>query len=150
MNAPAFSDPWTTAGGEAPFFYSNHQIWLTKIAAIKKRDLEIGTETQAKLKKNSITGNLRKATFEIFNDFGIDDVGSVVDWLVQEGWWKKQGHDIQAKELIGSDRVNRAELIRYIEREELEKELAEIAHEAWMDFEEEALEDLKDRKRKYE
>lgn len=137
MNAPAFSDPWTTAGGEAPYYYSNHQLWMDKVGQIKKRDLIVGTETRVRLKKNSITGKLRNAEFEIYNDYGIDDTGSVVDYLLKEGHWTKKGHDIQAEELNLS--LSREKLIHAIEEAGLQTKLAKIAGRVWSSIENEVL-----------
>lgn len=131
-----FGDKYTTSGGEAPFFYSNHQIWMTKVADIKDKGKVIGTETELKLKKNSITGKRREAKFDIYDDYGIDDINSCIDFMLDEGFWKKEGHSIVATELIGDDKMNRGQLVRYIERERLEHELQLIVGKAWKEIEE--------------
>ena len=141
MNAMPFTDPWTTAGGEAPFFYSNHQIWLTITGHEKdpKTRREIGTKTLAKIKKNSITGKFgREAEFTIYNDYGIDNIGSCVDFMTTEGFWKKDGHGVVAEGILDSgEKLRRKELIALIEKENLETELARIVGRAWNEIEEE-------------
>ena len=146
MNAGPFSDPYTTAGGEAPFFYCNHQVWLDKIGQEKDKGRVIGTKTRARLKKNSITGKLREAEFSVFYDYGIDNITSCIDFMLEEGFWKKAGHSINAGKLTGSDKFSKRELVNFIEEEGLEVEVAKMVHDAWMQIEEE----LKlDRKPKY-
>lgn len=135
FNAGPFSDPWTTAGGEAPFFYSNHQIWLDKVGSIKKKDRAIGIETRARVKKNSITGKLRDADFDIFYDYGVDNIGSCVDFMTLEKFWKKKGAIISADELDFCG--ERADLIDYIEDRNLEEEMIQAVGKAWLTIEEE-------------
>ena len=83
--------PWCTSGGEAPFFYSHHQVWLTKVGLIKEAGLKIGNQVKADVRKNKLTGILRDCQFNIFSDYGVDDIGSMVDWLVGNGFWDTPG-----------------------------------------------------------
>lgn len=135
MNAPKFASPWTTSGGEAPFFYSNHQVWYDKTSDIKRNNRKIGSEISAKMKKNSITGKLRDVTFNIYYDYGIDDIGSVIDFMVEEKKWKKNSgsHVIDAEDL-GLTLV-RGDLIRAVEENGLEMRLKNAAGRAWKEIE---------------
>lgn len=139
MNAGPFGDPWTTSGGEAPEYYSNHRIWYSKIGAIKdnKTGLVVGTNSEAKIKKNSATGKYRDVKFDIYYDYGVDDVGSMIDFMVTEEFWKKNsGHKIDAFEL--DLLAPRKELIQIIEEDRLESEIRKAVGQAWLVREEEA------------
>jgi len=140
LNAVAFSSPWTTSGGEAPFFYSSHQIWLNKTGTIKAKDRKIGTRVKAEVKKNKLTGKLRDCAFDIFYDYGVDNLGSMVDWMVSEGVWKKSGQNIFAEGLgIEGNRPATTgatgTLIEKIEEQGLEQKLTKLVAEAWNDIE---------------
>lgn len=134
LNAPPFSDPYCTAGGEAPFFYSNHQIRMYKGKDIKRSKLVVGSEAIAKLKKNSITGKLREASFSIYTDYGVDDIGSCVNFLIDEDYWKKNGRNIKAPELEWNG--NYAEFLSAIgEQEDMYKELVRTVARYWRERE---------------
>lgn len=133
MNAGPFGKKYRTSGGEAPYFYSHVRPMLTKATAIKKMDRKIGVKTKVSMDKNSVTGKLRDIEFEVYYDLGIDDVGSMVDFLVKEKWWKKKGQKIRAEEL--ELEMVRAKLLRQIEKDELETAVQDIAQECWVSIE---------------
>ena len=117
LNAPAFSDPWTTPGGKGIPFHASVRIRLSSIGAIKSkvngRDEIIGSRVKAKLVKNRCGPPLRECEYEVYFDSGIDDYSS---WLTtmkdhslvsQSGAWyswtnKETGEVIkfQSKEFV--------------------------------------------------
>ena len=117
LNAPAFSDPWTTPGGKSIPFHASVRIRLSSIGAIKAkregRDEVIGSRVKAKLVKNRCGPPLRECEYEVYFDSGIDDYSS---WLTtmkehnlvsQSGAWyqwtdKRSGEVIkfQSKEFV--------------------------------------------------
>lgn len=117
LNAPAFSDPWTTPGGKGIPFHASVRLRLSSIGAIKAkvegRDEIIGSRVKAKLVKNRCGPPLRECEYEVYFDSGIDDYSS---WLTvmkthnlvsQSGAWyqwtnKKTGEIIkfQSKEFV--------------------------------------------------
>ena len=117
LNAPAFSDPWTTPGGKSIPFHASVRIRLSSIGAIKAkregRDEIIGSRVKAKLVKNRCGPPLRECEYEVYFDSGIDDYSS---WLTtmkehnlvsQSGAWyqwtdKRSGEVIkfQSKEFV--------------------------------------------------
>lgn len=117
LNAPAFSDPWTTPGGKGIPFHASVRLRLSSIGAIKAkregRDEIIGSRVKAKLVKNRCGPPLRECEYEVYFDSGIDDYSS---WLTvmkdynlvgQSGAWyswtnKKTGEVIkfQSKEFV--------------------------------------------------
>lgn len=137
MDAGPFSPKHTTSGGEAPFFYSTHQNWLTKIQTLKSRGRKIGSRVKADIRKNKLTGKLREVEFDIFYDYGVDNIGSMIDFLVEEEVWKegtrdkKKGLIADGLDLFGT----RPQLIQAIEEDGLEPELITITAAAWKDIE---------------
>ena len=133
LNAGPFGQKYQTAGGEAPLFYSTHQVWLSRLEAIKKQGRKIGSAVKADVRKNKLTGKLRDVSFNVYYDYGIDDIGSQIDFLLDEKFWTKKGHSIIADE-FGLE-LPRAKLIEYIENESMESELIKITTTAWNDIE---------------
>lgn len=79
MNAPAFSDPWTTSGGKAISFHASTRLRLVLIGKISNSAGEvIGVKVKATVVKNRLGPPHRTAEFEIYFNRGIDDVGA---WL---------------------------------------------------------------------
>ena len=140
-----FQKETITSGGKAPFYYSSHQVWMKRIKSLKKNEKKIGNRVKAIVTKNKLTGKERSAEFDIYDDYGIDDIGSQIDFLLQEGQWKKNGIKINA---IGLDIIEvRSKIISQIEKEGLQKELKRITGAVWGQIESE----LKlNRKAKYE
>jgi len=133
-----FGSKKTTSGGLAPFFYSSHQVWLNKkktlVKEVRKQKRKIGNSIIAKVTKNKITGKLRDVEFDIFASYGIDDVSSCIDFLVNSGHWKKAGQNIKAVEFNIEE--TKASLIEKIENEKLQKKLQDITGCVWNEIEE--------------
>lgn len=83
-----FGDSETTSGGNAPEFYSTTSSWLKVKKRIIKRENDVGVHVQVKVKKNKQTGKLRQIPLSIFYDYGINDLMSMIRWLVMEGFWE--------------------------------------------------------------
>lgn len=126
-----FGSKKTTSGGKAPFFYSSHQVWLSKTGAIKSKERKIGTTVFAQIKKNKLTGKLRDVKFDIYNDYGLDDIGSCIDFLILEKYWTKNGRKINA---FGSS-LTKNKLIDQIEEKNLENEVKDMVKLVWMTIE---------------
>lgn len=140
LTAGPFGQKYITSGGMAPFFYSSHQIWLNKIGTIKAKDRKIGTETKAEVKKNKLTGKLRDCEFQIFYDMGLDDIGSMVDFMIAEKFWPKRGTTVIAEGLdIEGTRPtttgSAGTLIEQIEDRNLERRLRRVVGQAWQEIE---------------
>lgn len=129
----AMFNPETRAGGRALKFYANFEIWFSVKERIKRkingRYRQIGIQALAKVKKNRLSGKEWEAQFPIYWTFGIDDTGSMVDFLCQEGYWKKKGKKTDEGKILAQDfefEGSREELIKHIEGEGLEKALRRI------------------------
>lgn len=149
----------TRSGGRALRFYANLEIWTSVEKQIKKkvRDKKrtIGVNCLAEIRKNRVTGKVgkdRMVQIPIYYDLGIDDVGSCVDFLINEKHWrktKKEGEGnrtiYDAAELLIQG--SRGEIIAHIEEEELEEKVRELTAQVWQEIENEC---LPNRKRRYE
>jgi len=128
----------TRSGGWALEFYACLIIWSSIKQKIKKtvkgKPRQLGILANVRTKKNRLTGRDRSITMPIYHSCGIDDVGSCVDYLVEEGHWKKGKSKIQAPEFeLEGDRDT---LIKHIEKEGMEKDLALVVEEVWNSIEE--------------
>jgi RecA/RadA recombinase len=79
----------TTSGGMSPFYYSYHQIWMNKVKThtkeVGKIKKKIGSRTKAEVTKNKLNGKMQEVEFDIYYDYGIDDVAANVDFLITCG-----------------------------------------------------------------
>jgi len=137
------------SGGRALKFYSCHEMWLSIIKTLKAKERAIGVNTKAKVSKNKITGKVRDCVFPIYYDYGVDDISANIDFLLENGIWKKGtvksanpktkpkegGRIIQAShfKLEGT----KAKIISEIELHSLEKDLQLLVGETWNNIEEE-------------
>jgi len=125
---------YTTSGGEAPYFYSHVRPFLKKKASIKEQGVKIGVTSKITMDKNSITGKLRDIEFNIYDDLGIDDNASMVQFLIDVGHWKG-GSWIKAPEFDMNEN-GKDKLVRAIEDAGKEKKLKRIVQRAWWNREE--------------
>lgn len=123
----------TRAGGRALTFYATAEVWLSVVKPIRKtiggKEREIGVRVCLEIKKNRITGKRAEIELDIYPTYGIDDLGSMVDYLVEEGVWVQTKQTIEAVglELKGT----REKLLREIEERGLEENVKEIVGECW-------------------
>jgi len=85
-----FGEKYSRSGGKALGHYAVIELWLAVKGHIKRKERDVGVKVKAKTKKNHLTGKLRTIEFDILFDYGVDDVGSMIDFLVNEGFWKKK------------------------------------------------------------
>lgn len=129
------------AGGKALEFYCSHVVWLTVTKTHKagKKGAEeiIGRQVEAKVSKNKLTGKIRSVVFDIYYDYGVDDIGSCVDFLIKQGIIKQKGAYLTALCLGYDESMYRKDLISAIE-ENLDQigRLRELVHQAWLGKEE--------------
>ncbi len=141
----------TYSGGHALKFYATLQLWasvrkkLYRTYRGKKRELGILSKVQ--VKKNRITGRDRSVTIPIYHSAGLDDVGSMVEYLVEEGIWKRSGNVITVTGLGPSVKLRQEALIQKIEEDDMVDDLCDLVGKVWMDIERAC--EVK-RRRKYE
>lgn len=134
IDAGMFDAKKTRSGGHALGFYASIEIWSSVGSQIKKnvndKDRQIGSNCRIKVKRSRLTGRSRTVEVPIYFSFGIDDIGSCVDYLTNiEKHWKKSGGKIHAEELDVV--LGREKLIRYIEKNELEQDLRDTVQYVW-------------------
>ncbi len=148
-------DKKTRSGGKSLRFYANTEIWTSVGKRIIKtvRDVKrtVGGFILAVAKKNRVTGKIgrdRQVTIPIYNGYGIDDVGSCVDYMVANGAWKiRKGEE---KIFVATDLEftgTRREIITFVENTGLEHKLREVVETLWQQIEKEC--QLQGRKRRY-
>jgi len=138
----------TRSGGRALKFYAHHEMWLKPIGEIKKKETAIGSRVEVNITKNKILGTHRRVEFEIYYDYGIDDIGSCIDYLIKMGHWTGGGTaKINFNGDFDFDSCTRTKLITTIEENGLYKTLQLIVKKVWDEFEEEL---RLGRKNKYE
>lgn len=120
---PNAMGPWvskkTRSGGKALRFYACGEVWSSITGSVTKdvRGIKrkVGTEIKLQVVKNRTTGKLHDVEMAIFPSYGIDDLGSCVDYLVTEKWWKKTKGFIEAPEVSEGERWRRDDLIKTLE-----------------------------------
>ena len=149
-NMDASYETTTSSGGRALKFYSSIQVWmrtdevLTKTVNKKKR--QIGIVTECRVKKNRVRGKVRTIYQPIYYSVGIDDLGGLVDFLIDEGHWNQTDTGmIAATEFKQNTR--RETLVKFIQDNELEDDLRAIVQRVWLEIEAKC---VVHRKNKYE
>ena len=134
-----FGETKTFSGGNAIKFYRVHEIWLAVespiIVKVRDKKRVIGSNVVARVKKNKLTGKVRTIKFPVYDEFGVDDVGSMVDWMVDEGFWiLPKGKQIIESEDPFPD-TTRPKLIQYVEENVAEDRLRKVVAECWLELE---------------
>jgi RecA/RadA recombinase len=128
----------TRSGGHAMQFYACLEIWSdikTRIKKVyRKKEREQGKICTLRVRKNRVKGKDRIVQIPIYHSYGIDDVGSCVDYLVSEHHWpKNKSGTITATEVDFTGK--RELLINHIVIEEMEEYVANIVASVWKDIE---------------
>lgn len=128
----------TRAGGRALKFYSTFEIWMAMGGKVKSHDLTIGTLCCLKVTKNKYTGKQRDNVppIAIYYSYGMDDIGSCIDYLLGQKVWRKRGSKIVPVGLPDETPLVRKKLIRTIEDENLEGQLRTLVERQWLTVEE--------------
>jgi len=127
----------TRSGGRALKFYATHEIWTACGSKIKSKERIIGVNCIIKVSKNKITGKVREITIPIFYSHGLDNIGSCIDFLLDEGFWSGGGKvAIDTKGTIELDKpTSRNKLIEHIETNDLEDTLKYLTARCWKEIE---------------
>ena len=149
INPMSFQEK-TRSGGRALKFYASYEMWLALIGTHRKKtgefDRIVGSKTRVKVTKNKLTGKVREAEFSIYYDYGIDDIGEMIDFMVDGKYWSKPSEKtIKAVDL--DLECSREKLIKQVEENNLEGKLREIVGQKWNEIEQAV---QLGRKKKYE
>jgi RecA/RadA recombinase len=127
----------TRAGGRSLRFYATVEVWSSVVGQISKTvrgtKRSIGVNVGLKVKKNRITGKTYKVETDIYPSYGIDDVGTCVDYLVEEKHWATEKQSIVAHDFEVT--ATREKLIRVIEEQGLENQLRSLVGKVWREIE---------------
>ncbi len=139
----AFGETKTRSGGRSLDFYASQIIWLYNKGQIKNKDAVIGAEVKLKIKKNRFGKPFKEANFNILFGYGIDDIGGMIDFLVDNGFLSKTGNGrIQYNDMA----YPKEDFIKFISDNNKEDEIKEAVKKTWDKIEEEL---RIDRKPKY-
>lgn len=141
--AAMFTSKKTHSGGKALDFYAHLTVWTSISETIKKSvngiQRPIGIVCKAKLKKNRVNGLLREIQVPIYPSAGIDEIGSLIAYLLTEGHWKEAKGTIKTTLL---DPVSREpisgsleEVVNAIEEYGLESQLIKEVQTVWAEIE---------------
>lgn len=133
-------NPKTRSGGKALRFYATLELWLSSKGSsdyekqAKNVKEAYGMTAVCKIKKNRIQGKERDIEFPILYDYGIDDIGANVNFLVKRGQWSESKGVIDAKEF--NLKCRKENLIEKIQEQGLEKDLRNLVSKVWQEIEE--------------
>lgn len=127
----AMFTPKVRSGGRALKFYCSYEIWLAMKGTEKAKDRVIGSVVEAKITKNKYTGKIREAQFPIYYSYGLDDISSCIDFLIQEKVFNRP----KGKQLIDAPALDLnltlPKLIKEIEEKNLQPQLKQIVEQTW-------------------
>ena len=109
-----FGDKKTRSGGKALKFFSSHELWMAVKAHIKRKERDVGVHVRVKISKNKITGKLRIVEFPIYYDYGVDDITSCINFLVEEGHWTVTKNVVNTKGEITKEPIKTEALASFI------------------------------------
>lgn len=145
---PGFA-PKSRAGGSGLDFSSRVISWFKPLEVEKVKERRVARKVEAKVSKNHITYKKREVQFWVADGLGIDDVRSNIEFLVKEKVWDKSGAFIVPHGLFGDEetpeKFQSKTLIKLIEDQNLEKDLAKIVGRTWQEIEESLKPDRKPR-----
>lgn len=89
-NAGTFGKKFTIAGGNALKFYSSQRLFLKTREEYKKEERLIGYTAEVEALKSRCRYPRRKMFLNLLTEFGVDDVGTNIDYLfdLREDWGK--------------------------------------------------------------
>jgi len=79
--AMMFGQKWEVSGGKAMEFYCHTRLFLTTIQKIERAGRVVGVYVEAKVLKSKTPRPFRKCRFTFYFDYGLDDIGSCLDYL---------------------------------------------------------------------
>lgn len=160
LNAFGFADRKTKSGGKSLSFYANLEMQSSVGKPIRKmvreKLREVGSNVIIQVKKNRVTGKIgksRAAVIPIYNSFGIDDVGSLVDFLIAENYLQEQPATARGEpktyklpdiDFTGS----RGAIIKFFEENDAHSVLQDMAAKVWKEIEDEC--QLVNRRKRYQ
>ncbi len=139
MGGGMFDPADTVAGGRSLKFYATWQLWAkpgqSLIRTVNGNKRKIGMTSRIDLRKNRMTGKDWSIEVPICFSVGVDDLGSMVDYLVNEDALKKSDKGIITAPDFNFEGT-REELIQHIDQSNLTKHLQLTTLDTWKSVEE--------------
>ena len=133
--------PETRSGGRALTFYASLELWFSVVGKIKRKlkvvdkDWVIGSWLKVKVVKNRVAGRDCEVVIPFYPNHGFDNIGSMINWMVDMGQWPTyRGGIVEAKSL--GFRTTQEKLIQKIEAQGMENDLIEEVTKTWRAIEE--------------
>ena len=137
VNAGLYEPKTKVSGGRALKYWSSVQV-VTSVAGKVEKDIKgkkrlLGRKVRLKVEKNRISGKERDVVLSFIPGFGIDEIGSMVDWLTEEKYLEVSGGRIKTPWYDAA--YYREDLIKHIEDDDREQELKDFTQVSWDDLE---------------
>lgn len=130
-----FGEKYRRSGGKALDFYASQIVWLHNKGQSKNGNITTGIDVKAKIKKNRVWVPFREADFNILFGYGIDDLGALVDFLIDNKFYLKSAN---GKILFGEEKYSREDFIQFISNNSKEQEVKTAVKMVWDKIEEDA------------
>ena len=139
ISAIGYGNKQTASGGKALNFHAAVNIWLSKKETLKKKvgnkDRKIGMVAAVKVVRTRLTGKKHVVDMPILYSYGIDNTDANIDYLLEEGTWKKVGGKIKATG-VSNNPMFKNDLIEYIERKGKQRRLRRLVAKTWRTIQE--------------
>lgn len=121
----------TRSGGATMKYLSGLELWISPVFGAKskikkaykgKEDI-IGSRVKFKIGKSRNSGKPKEVVFRMLNGYGIDNIGTSLEWLIDYGYGERI-KEITDKKLIET-------MVKEIEDKNLEKQLDSLLQECW-------------------
>jgi recombination protein RecA len=131
----SFGEKYRRVGGKALDFFTHQVPWIATIEKLKKtfrsQERVYGVRGKARIKRNKTAKPFREAEFTILFDYGLDDLGGMIDYLYGPkvkviNWNGAEFKRNEFIEMIESNPANMDKLIEMVETDWAEIEAAVV------------------------
>jgi RecA/RadA recombinase len=129
---------FTRSGGKALDHYASQVVWLAEKGAILKtikgdRKAKVGKTVQVRVSKNRLYREGAIVEIDILDRYGIDDVGTMLNWLDHWGYIKKDKQSY----VFGGVKFGRDKFIEAVENDpKLYRRVVDHLQKSWDSIEE--------------
>lgn len=132
-----FGNKYSRSGGKALDHYASQIFWMNEVKKITHKDTKMnqGIEVELNITKNKVGERYNRLRFNILSGYGVDNVGSAVDFLLEYGIIKMNGAYVN----WNGENIHKEELIQAaIEDTALLQELKDMMQRTWLNLLEES------------
>jgi len=131
---PGSFEKYTRSGGKAMDFYAHTVLWLANVNKILAKGIPIGVTVKAKNTKSKTPRPYRECFIKLYFEYGLDDITTNIDYLY--GFLTPQGKLVKNPRGNWDDKsMSRNELVKYIEENNVSKELKKKVKDKWEEIE---------------